>query len=114
MQSPNVCPVFDTGTDVITARSKNLGGVFKKVHRHLIACPALLRFNSACPRSPAATFREIRSTAWHAAPRYPPEVEMTVVAIWLEPTEQVLWSIADTRISAPGPTGGRKIMTDSG
>jgi hypothetical protein len=38
---------------------------------------------------------------------------MTVVAIWLEPTEQVLWSIADTRISAPGPTGGRKIMTDS-
>jgi hypothetical protein len=39
---------------------------------------------------------------------------MTVVAIWLEPTEQVLWSIADTRISVPGPTGGRKIMTDSG
>src|SRR5258706_1310399 len=36
------------------AGSKNLGGVFKKVHRHLIACPALLRFNRACPRSPAA------------------------------------------------------------
>ena len=39
---------------------------------------------------------------------------MTVVAIWFEPTEQVLWSVADTRISAPGPTGGSTIMTDSG
>jgi hypothetical protein len=40
---------------------------------------------------------------------------MTVVAIWFEPTEQVLWSVADTRISQPGPTGrGTTIMTDSG
>jgi hypothetical protein len=40
---------------------------------------------------------------------------MTVVAIWLEPTEQVLWSVADTRISQPGPSGGgTTIITDSG
>lgn len=39
---------------------------------------------------------------------------MTVVAVWFEPTEQVLWSVADTRISAPGPSGGTTIMTDSG
>jgi hypothetical protein len=52
---------------------------------------------------------ELAPTPWDI-----PEIEMTVVAIWLEPTEQVLWSVADTRISAPGPTGGRKIMTDSG
>jgi hypothetical protein len=38
---------------------------------------------------------------------------MTVVAIWLEPTDQLLWSVADTRISSPGQTGGRMIMTDS-
>jgi hypothetical protein len=39
---------------------------------------------------------------------------MTVVAIWLEPTEQVLWSVADTRISQSGLSGGTTIMTDSG
>jgi hypothetical protein len=39
---------------------------------------------------------------------------MTVVAIWLEPAEQLLWSVADTRISTPGPSGGTTIRTDSG
>jgi hypothetical protein len=39
---------------------------------------------------------------------------MTVVAVWLEPTEQLLWSVADTRISQPGSSGGTTIMTDSG
>jgi hypothetical protein len=39
---------------------------------------------------------------------------MTVVAIWLEPTEDLLWSVADTRISAPGQSGGTTIRTDSG
>jgi hypothetical protein len=39
---------------------------------------------------------------------------MTVVAIWFEPTEQLLWSVADTRISQPGSSGGTTIMTDSG
>src|SRR5258706_13319085 len=36
------------------AGSKNLGGVFKKVHRHLIACPLRSRFNGPCPPSPVA------------------------------------------------------------
>jgi hypothetical protein len=39
---------------------------------------------------------------------------MTVVAIWHEPTEQLLWAVADTRISQPGSSGGTTIMTDSG
>lgn len=39
---------------------------------------------------------------------------MTVVAIWFEPTEQLLWSVTDTRISAPGSNGGTTIRTDSG
>src|SRR5579871_4434024 len=41
---------------------------------------------------------------------------MTVVAIWLEREVEgtSLWSIADTRISQKGPTGGTTIMTDTG
>jgi hypothetical protein len=63
---------------------------------------------------------DIRPSKWMAIRlsgyrrNMPVETKMTVVAIWLEPTEQVLWSVADTRISAPGPTGGQTIRTDSG
>lgn len=39
---------------------------------------------------------------------------MTVVAIWSETADSALWSVADTRISAPGETGGTTIRTDSG
>ena len=39
---------------------------------------------------------------------------MTIVAVWFEPTEGVLWSVADTRISKEGKSGGTTIMTDSG
>jgi hypothetical protein len=39
---------------------------------------------------------------------------MTVVAIWLEPQEQTLWVVADTRISNPGQSGGTVVATDSG
>src|SRR5262245_14301699 len=39
---------------------------------------------------------------------------MTVVAIWFEPTDRALWSVADTRISRPGQGGGRIIQTDNG
>src|ERR1700688_199321 len=39
---------------------------------------------------------------------------MTVVAIWLEPQEQTLWVVADTRISNPGQSGGAVVATDSG
>jgi hypothetical protein len=39
---------------------------------------------------------------------------MTIVAIWFEPGDNALWSVADTRISAPGEAGGAIIRTDSG
>src|SRR5258705_10210752 len=41
------------------AGSKNLGGVFKKVHRHLIACPLRSRFGEAphLRRDSGLTFR---------------------------------------------------------
>jgi hypothetical protein len=39
---------------------------------------------------------------------------MTIVAIWLEPSDDALWAVADTRISAPGEAGGAIIRTDSG
>ena len=38
---------------------------------------------------------------------------MTVVAIWYEPTENSLWAVTDSRISAPGQSGGVKVRTDS-
>jgi len=38
---------------------------------------------------------------------------MTVVTIWLEPRDNALWAVADTRISSPGPDGGITISTDS-
>jgi len=38
---------------------------------------------------------------------------MTVVTIWLEPSDDALWAVADTRISSPGPGGGFTISTDS-
>jgi hypothetical protein len=39
---------------------------------------------------------------------------MTVVAVWFEPTDDAVWSVADTRISAVGASGGTIIRTDSG
>jgi len=39
---------------------------------------------------------------------------MTVVAIWYEREYDILWSVADTRISKPGPTGGYVFSTNSG
>jgi hypothetical protein len=39
---------------------------------------------------------------------------MTVVAVWFEPTDDAVWSVADTRISTVGETGGTIIRTDSG
>jgi hypothetical protein len=39
---------------------------------------------------------------------------MTIVAIWYEPADKALWSVSDTRISAPGKDGGTIVRTDSG
>lgn len=41
---------------------------------------------------------------------------MTIVAIWYEKNDNLLWAAADTRVSAPGQTGsgGVVIRTDSG
>lgn len=39
---------------------------------------------------------------------------MTIIAIWYEPSDDALWSIADTRISTPGATGNHIIRSDSG
>src|SRR5258706_407914 len=70
------------------AGSKNLGGVFKKVHRHLIACPLRSRFKSACPRSPAAgegqgvVFMTNKDPfdLWRAWAKKPPHSTLTIPA----------------------------------
>lgn len=39
---------------------------------------------------------------------------MTVVAVWYEPADNVVWAVSDTRISRPGIAGGSVVSTDSG
>src|SRR5262249_23646793 len=41
-------------------------------------------------------------------------LHMTVIAIWYEQSDDAIWSVADTRISRPGCSGGHVVQTDSG
>jgi len=38
---------------------------------------------------------------------------VTVVVVWFEPQDDGIWAVADTRISAPSPSGGVFVRTDS-
>jgi hypothetical protein len=38
--------------------------------------------------------------------------ELTVVAVWFEPFDRVVWAVADSRVSRSGPIGG--IITEAG
>jgi len=39
---------------------------------------------------------------------------MTIVAVWYEPQDKLLWAVADTRISQRGQSGGVIVSTESG
>src|SRR5260370_10242181 len=62
MQSRNVCPVFDTGTDVITGRKQKFRRCVQKSTSPLDCLHASIRASiGACLPSPAATLRRQRT-----------------------------------------------------